>query len=426
MYVVTTALILASALYTQANLLFWALGLMVGGLVVSIGWSWQTLRKVTVQRLLPMHGVAGEPLVLRYRLTNRGWLPVFGLVVSEAWGQRGRRRPATARTGSTGTLALPPQLNVRPQGWVLHLGPGQTVQAEATCWPLRRGLIHFDRVVLASSFPFGVIRKILKLEVAGAVLVYPPLYRMSRRVLGRLSRRNVTGRNHLDRAGGTEEFFGLRPYRAGDSLKMIDWKRSAKTNELITREMTQTSPPRIMLALDLTRRGGAADSTQHTPTVGDRRRYRPKSGVASYTAETDGTSERAISLAASLVCDAHFHGYPVGMVVLGVTCRAFPIHHSMPHRTKLLEALALLDTSARVSDLPAMPAEPTVIITPGRGSASPRLGGQVLLGAADMDQYVTHIKGGAAALLNPRGGATSRREAVRSAAQRPRHQEGVS
>src|SRR5690606_15223189 len=89
-----TALIVGAANYTQANLLFWAFGLMIGGFVVSMLLAWQSLRGLEVQRLLPSHGVCGEPLVVRYQIKNRGWLPAFSLIVQETWGkgERGWKR----------------------------------------------------------------------------------------------------------------------------------------------------------------------------------------------------------------------------------------------------------------------------------------------------------------------------------------------
>src|SRR5688500_277275 len=91
MYVIVTGLILGVAIYAQANLLFWSFGLMVGGLVVSVGVSWLMMKGLEVQRLLPQHAVADEAAVLRYQVVNRkGFLPTFGLVISESWGRGGR------------------------------------------------------------------------------------------------------------------------------------------------------------------------------------------------------------------------------------------------------------------------------------------------------------------------------------------------
>jgi|GEM_PF-1375540 len=413
MFFIVTGLILGVAIYANANLLYGAFGLMVGGLVVSVVMSWHMLNGVSVQRILPSHGVAGESVVLRYQIINRKrWMPVFGIVISETWG-RGfngwKKRGPIAQT--------PRRLKGRPFGWVLHLGPNQTVQAEAPCWPLRRGQLGFERIVVYTSFPFGIIRRVLEFEQPGSVLIYPHLYRINRHVLFSLSQADPHGRKRLERAGGHEEFFGLREYRAGDSLKMIDWKRSARTSKLISREMTQPSPPKIMIGLDMTGLDEVVDE-------------QPKKRLGLFKSASKGNGEmtteilieRAISLAASLVCDSYFHGYQVGMCVMGVLCVPFPVHHSLPHRTKMLEALSQLDASLTTDDTVPMPMPPSVIIKAGQGAASPgfisgtgAISPMVMI-ASEMEQYVIELAGGSGAVLNSRARPESRRQELAESA----------
>ncbi|MCC6581295.1 MAG: DUF58 domain-containing protein [Phycisphaeraceae bacterium] len=400
MFFVVTGLILAVAIYSQANLLFWAFGLMIGSLLVSAMMSWQMLSGVSVQRMLPSHGVANEMTVLRYTLVNRKrWLPAFGVVVSESWG-----RGANGWRKAGPVVEKPRRLKGRPHGWVLHLGPNQRVQAEAPCWPVRRGQLRFEKIVVSTSFPFGIVRRVLMFEQPGQLLVYPHLYRLNRRVLFKLSEADPHGRKRLERAGGHEEFFGLREYRPGDSLKTIDWKRSAKTSKLISREMTQPSPPKIMLALDLSQvdepvvikpRGGLFKSAKAKNKTGD---------------DTDLAVERAIRLAASVVCDAYFHGYQIGVVVLGVPCTPFPVHHSLPHRTRILDALSQLDVQYRMKDSAPMPGLPSVVIRPGSSGGVSVRPTTMVLSAADMDQYVSEFEDGTESALTRRVAPTSRRD----------------
>ena len=408
LYLIVALLLLGASIYTQANLLFWSFGLMVGGLMISILLSLLALRKLTVQRLLPGHGVVGEAMVIRYRLANRRRLmPGFNLVIREQWG-KGRRGFRFA-----GPIAEHPQrLAGQPTGWVLHLGPSQTVQAEAMCWPLKRGMLKFERIEVSCSFPFGVIRKVLDIPQPDAVLVYPRLYRMNRRLLGRMTQVDMTGRKQLDRSGGTEEFFGLRPYRTGDSFKTIDWKHSARTGSLVSREFTQPSPPKIMLLLDLTQKSSGArhedakaDHGSHlSRLLHGRRKMQPD------RPDPNDPIERAVSLTASLVCDAYFYGYQVGLVVAGARCLSFPLHHSLPHRAKILEALSTLDATVPASIDQTPITEPTVIVHSGaaqRATADHRC---LVLGAAHMEQFVREVEGGMTDLLSRRTAPVNRRD----------------
>lgn len=58
-YLLITSLILGASIYTQANLLFWGFGLMIDGLISSVGIAWYSLRQIPINCLLPLHGVVG-------------------------------------------------------------------------------------------------------------------------------------------------------------------------------------------------------------------------------------------------------------------------------------------------------------------------------------------------------------------------------
>jgi len=372
-FIFLAPILVGLAIYTQATLLFWACGLMVAALVVSFVLSGAVVSGVSVERLLPDHGVAGEQVRLRYRLVNRKlWIPVFSLAIEERWG-RGRR--GWKRQGPV--AESPPRLKGPPAGWMLHMGPDQILQAEAPCWPLRRGELVFEKVVLASSFPFGLIRREAIFELPGKLLVYPHLYRVHRRLLFRILEMDPLANRQVQKSGGSEEFYGLRPYRPGDSLRMIDWKRTARTGELVAREMTLPSPPRVMIALDLREWDGQGPEGYHAV-------------------------ERAVSLAASLVCDAYFNACHVGLVVKGAKGPVFPVHHSLPHRTRLLESLAMLDAAVRRTRDPALTTPPTVEVRPGGEDALNREARRVILSADHMHAYVTDPLQGGEVLLERR------------------------
>ena len=405
-YVVVLALMGGVSVYTQANLLFWALGLMFGGLLVSGCMSFLSLRNVTVTRVLPAHGVVGEAMALRYEVRHNGrFLPVFNLIVREHW---------TKKSSDTSPANHPASLAGQPHGWVLHLGAGQLVMTEAPCWPTRRGTLSFESVELSTSFPFGVVRRTLRLPMPGRVLVYPKLRRVNRRLMHRMSEVSAGASRRIERAGGSEEFFSLRQYRSGDSMRMIDWKRTARTGQLISREMTQPSPMKLMLGLDLRplehahhdkpNADGSADhageSSSGTPTDGADAAY-------------DEQVERAISLAASVICDAHLRRCQVGMVVTGVPCQVFPLHHSLPHRTRMLEALSLLDTSIRTFGSSGASVKPSVVIRPRGVEMATAKGVAMTLVAQEMDSYMEDFVGGAsAALADPSLTSSPKREQV--------------
>ncbi len=327
LYFVVSALLYAASQYTQANLLFAAFGLMVGGAAVSLLWSAVTLRGLRVRRILPEYGVAGRATTLRYEITNGSKLPVFSVVVGEARRPSGRWWKDTWRRWKW-------RKRTPAEAWVVHIGPGQTATVEAPAWLHRRGPWHMHGVVVWSAFPFGVFRKVARLDLPARLLVLPELHRLDPRLLQSARRSEGAGTKQRDRAGAHGEFFGLRNYRLGDPPRLIDWKRTAKQGRLVARELAQPSPPRVVVLLDLAERDADAP--------GANRRRKVDHPTLGSDAEED-----AIALVASLVCEGYLQAYCMGLMVRGPACGTFASHHSRLHRMRLLEALASLDLSSR-------------------------------------------------------------------------------
>ncbi|MCC7145376.1 MAG: DUF58 domain-containing protein [Phycisphaeraceae bacterium] len=321
-YALIAVMTLGSAINTQANLLFWLFGLLVGAVAISLIMALLGLRFVELQRLLPDHAIAGQEVTIRYRLTSgHRFLPMFNLVIQEAagpkegWVRRWWRREK--KTGEQTAGAARGKRTLGPGAWTFHLGPGQTILASATCLPPAegRGEWEFGRVQIASSFPFGVLVARRRYEQKGTLLVYPAIYRLRAGLIERLARQEPGGGKTADRPGGDDDFFGLRDYRSGDNIKLIDWKHSARSGRLICREMARPQAPGLAVLLDL-------------------------SGVRE--GQDQAGAEEAISLAASLVCEGYLRGFRVGLGVLGVARPVFYAHHSRPHRDAMLAMLAKL------------------------------------------------------------------------------------
>ncbi|WP_432797406.1 DUF58 domain-containing protein [Poriferisphaera sp. WC338] len=418
MFLVVSALLLGAAEKTQANLLFWGFGLLIGSFAISVLVTFQTLRKIQVKRLLPSHAIANQQLLIRYHITNDSRLSIFNVSITENWGRgyHGYRK--------AGPIAQQPQkLKGQTLGWLLHLGPMQTIQAEAPAWPLQRGSLQFERINISSSFPFGIINKVIEFEQPTNILIYPTIYRMDRRLTTTISNTNPAGQKQIDRSGGHEEFFGLREYRPGDPIRMVDWKRTARTGNKVIREMTLPSPPRLMVQLDL-RMDTLNLTEEEIHELTDELMPKPNESKKANTSKKqpallnedqikEALVERAISLAASLVCDAYFHGFQVGLTFVGVNGPVLPVHHSLPHRTRILETLSSLDISTNGTANTVSNLEPAAIITTGRGKDATSPMSPQVLGAMDFKHYVIQSND-ASNILSRRNAPTSKRQQHKS------------
>jgi uncharacterized protein (DUF58 family) len=315
-YVGLVLLVGVAAMNNQNNLLFWVLGIMVSALVISAVLSSFIVRAIQVRRIDPQHGAVGEPLIVRYAVRNHSrWLSAFNITIAE--------QPARVRQGQTWRSFMQPA-----GAWVMHVGPRETVHGEAIFWPKRRGDVVFDAIGIATSFPFGIVRKAITISQPQHTLIYPMLYELQRGLLNKITPAGLMGTKVTHHAGAGDEYYGVREYKPGDSLRHIAWKRTGRTEELVTIERTHPSPAKLRVILDLT-----------VPT--DQLHVEPHGPDAARELE-----ERAISLAASIIHAADMDGYEVGLTILGMDGPAIAIRRNQWHSRKIMAALAGIDLDA--------------------------------------------------------------------------------
>jgi uncharacterized protein (DUF58 family) len=331
MYLGLTVLVGFAAMNGQNNLLFWILGVMISALLISGLVSGLMMRGLRVRRLVTRHGVVGEPLTVRYAVTNLNrFVPVFSVHITE--------RPVSGASGWTGFMAP-------AEAWIMHLGPRETVHGEAIFWPRRRGEARFDQLRIWTTFPFGIIKKSVTFSQPQPALVYPQLYELRRRVVNAITPQGLAGALVSRRAGAGDDYYGMREFRQGDTLRQVAWKRTAGLDELVCIERTQPAPPKLRVVVNLT-----------TPT----RNLRVDPGSVR-DQSPQHLEELSISLAASIIHAADQNGFEVGLSLPGTGLPPLPIRRSQWHRAKMMAALAGIDLDAE-----RVPSEGPLAIRPER------------------------------------------------------------
>jgi uncharacterized protein (DUF58 family) len=173
-----------------------------------------------------------------------------------------------------------------------------------------RGLHRLPTLTAETRFPLGTFRVWTVWRPAAQVLIYPapeahppPLPPGEPRAGGATTvQRQSTG-----------EFDGVRAYRRGDPLKLVVWKKAAKTEELVSRDTQQAQ--RLELWLDLS-------DTEHSL------RGRPAPAVR----------ELALSRLCAWVLMAETRGLRYGLRLPG---RELAPDHGPAHQKNCLQALAL-------------------------------------------------------------------------------------
>jgi uncharacterized protein (DUF58 family) len=331
-YVALILLVGLAAVNNQNNLLFWVFGVMVSGLVLSLFVAWLSIRSISVRRIDPQHGAVGEPMLIRYALRNRSRLAsAFSLHVDEL-------PPATESRRSADVPRDWRRIMEPARAWVMQVGPREIVHGEAVFWPTARGEVRFDRLRITTTFPFGLVRWSRVISQPQHTLIYPMLYELRHGILNTLTPPGLLGSRVSQHAGAGEDFFGLREFRPGDSLRHIAWKRTASSDKLVSVERTSPSPARLRVILDLTIATNLL-----------------KTAPAEQTSARE-LEERAISLTASLIHAAEAQGFEVGLTIMGFDVPPIAVRRSPWHVGKIMAALAGLDP-----DLPRLAARPHML-----------------------------------------------------------------
>ncbi len=267
-YIAMMLFIGAAAMNSRTNLLYLTFGMLAGGLILSSLIARWMLSRLVLHRMVADSTSPGHILPIEYRLSNpKRLMPCFALVIEEL---------DAVRDGV---------ISGNPAAWVMHLGPGRAARADTCAWPLRRGVIHFNRIRLSTTFPFGLFKISTILRIPRQTVIHPVIHPVRPRALVELSRHAPSTPRFKQVPGDGEEFFAMREYRAGDPLKSIEWKRSAHAGKTLVRQNSRPAPRRLMLCLDLNIPEG------HGPEM----------------------AERAITLGASLLKAAFGKGYEVGV-----------------------------------------------------------------------------------------------------------------
>jgi uncharacterized protein (DUF58 family) len=297
-----TLFVMVAAINSQTNILFLAFGLMLGGLIVSGLLSWISLRNVDIKRIMANHVVAGEPAEIEYVLINkkRRW-PCFAVRITEV-----KASSALAQV---------------PDGYCLHIPAQRSASITTRLLATRRGAITLSDIRLTCSFPFGFLNHAIHLQMPEQLIVYPRIGILNRHLALRYREAIESGTMTSNVRGGNDEFYGLREYRSGDNIRSIHWRSSARTNQLMIREMAANAPPQVIVVLNLRGANDIIEMRDRTVLV-----------------------EHAIELAASLLCYGFLENFAVALAVAGVDTNTPPLPQmGREARANVLRRLAELD-----------------------------------------------------------------------------------
>ncbi|MCH7871341.1 MAG: DUF58 domain-containing protein [Planctomycetes bacterium] len=289
-------LITLAALNASVNLLFLVIGLGIGIALIGVVVANAAMRRLRLTREAPDAVLAGRPFTIRYRVTN----------------QRTRTAAFALRIRET-VLYGNERLHV--EGYIETVPAGETVTLDVSMTVPVRGGLHFKSARLSTRFPFGLFERRLTVVAEHQTLVFPALFPVRRTLKGRQALAAAQSLSAREQKQGQDEFYGLREYRHGDNPKRIHWRSTARTGQLLMREMVDLKPQSIIVILDTYLPPGAEESLR----------------------------ERAISAAATVLCHALEQGYRLALIVNSANPVVIPPTSGRGLRSKMMTHLVQIE-----------------------------------------------------------------------------------
>ena len=163
--------------------------------------------------------------------------------------------------------AWPPSAGVEQQRHSLDLPVGERRRITADLLPTRRGDRRADRVTVRSRGPLGLAARQGSHDVPWTVRALPP-FTSRKHLPSKLARlRELDGRTAVLVRGPGTEFDSLRTYVAGDDVRSIDWRATARSGGLVVRTWRPERDRQVLLVLDTgrTAAGRVGDARGWTP-----------------------------------------------------------------------------------------------------------------------------------------------------------------
>jgi uncharacterized protein (DUF58 family) len=261
-FILSIFLLLAAALSTGNNLLFLILSMLLSMILTSGIFARNSLRSVSVSLQLPESVFEGERVPVKVSLRNQKQLvPALSLTVEDESSANGRSltsRAVALLCGQGGRAAVHgahDRTVLRHPAYFPWI-PAQSVRSELVhqSFP-RRGLYRLHGFRISTRFPFGLFVRGERVSADGQVWVYPSVSEISSE-LHLLP--FLPGKLESLREGHGESLFAIRKYQEGESVRLVDWKATAKTGELMAREFARDEENNFCLLLDtITARDGS-------------------------------------------------------------------------------------------------------------------------------------------------------------------------
>lgn len=183
----------------------------------------------------PLFPQAGQDVTVELTVrVSAGWAPLW-MRVHEEFKEQG-----SFSSGMSGRIYM---------GEILFAGMSKEYHGTYTLQELKRGSYKLDQMQLAWGDPFGWFQRVQTVAVEeDRILVHPAPLQAELPIMRGISPDEAGLKSAYRQTSSPSALGRLRPYEQGDPLRLIHWKSSAKSGELLTRIPDETGwGPQVLL-----------------------------------------------------------------------------------------------------------------------------------------------------------------------------------
>ncbi len=180
-------------------------------------------------RILPEKFSNGDQNKVGLKITNNFWLKMYCTIIDE----------------------LPTQFQERNFQIQTVVKAGDKVDLNYTVKPLERGEYNFGQLHVYISSKIGLVSRRCSFENSKIVKTYPSFLQLKKYDLISLNQSSLQfGIKKIRRIGNSFEFEQIKDYVQGDNIKDINWKATAKRNQLMVNQFQDEKSQQVYSIID--------------------------------------------------------------------------------------------------------------------------------------------------------------------------------
>lgn len=264
------------------------------------GWIYRklALRKLSYSRSFSKNKVfAGEQLEMVEQIQNEKLLPL-------PWVRLESMMPSALRYQSQSNLDIHAGEQLQNHKSLFVMKPFSRIVRTHRITCMKRGVYQVDSATMTAGDLFGIAESYRQMKLGLEVVVYPQLVPIEQVPF---SNKSWIGDITVKRWILDDPFWktGARPYAAGDSLRSVHWKATARTNHLQVHQNDYTADRKLQLLVNVQTSEGMWHKVTFPETV---------ERALSYAASIAGVTI-AQGVPTGFSCNAWMKDYPKGTPV---------------------------------------------------------------------------------------------------------------